>query len=380
MGGVGARPRRPVRILLSCPYAWDVPGGVQVHVRQLAAVLVDRGHQVVVVAPGDAPAVDRRVRIVGRPVRIPYGGTVAPICFSPRAFRRIRRLMSGFAPDVVHAHEPLTPSLSMLSTYAATAPVVATFHAFAERSRLMELAAPVLRTIHRRIAASVAVSEAAAAFLARAFPGSVEIVPPAIDTERFARPRGRADLPGGRIVLWTHRLDPQKGFRVAVRAFAQLASELGDVQLVVAGAGRDRDAVDELSDAARSRVHMLGAIPNDELPAFHAAADAFVAPATGQESFGIVLVEAMAAGVPVVASDIPGYREVVRDGAEGLLVPPGDPVALAASLRRVLTDPELADRLRTAGRDRARSYDWSEVAPRLEAIYERVSGAHAARG
>jgi phosphatidylinositol alpha-mannosyltransferase len=366
-----------VRVLLTCPYAWDLPGGVQVHVRQLARALESRGHDVLVLAPArSASSVPPPVRIVGRAVGVPYGGTVAPICFSRRSFGRIRRLAGVFEPEVVHVHEPLTPSTSMLATFAATAPVVATFHAFAERSRLMELTAPVLRTVYRRIAAPIAVSRAAAAFLARAIPGEVEIVPNGVDVARFARPATRPEgLPTGRVVLWVHRLDPQKGFPIAVRAFGRLASELDDVHLVVAGDGRDRDAVGLLPERDRRRVVMLGAVPNDDLPGYLAAADAFVAPALGQESFGIALVEAMAAGVPVVASDIPGYDEVVRDGVDGLLVPPRDPNALAAALRRVLDDPRLASELARAGRDRARTYSWDVVTPRIEAVYARAAGA-----
>ena len=368
-----------MRIALSCPYAWDSPGGVQVHVRQLAGVLESRGHDVLVLAPArSASAEAPSVRVVGRAVAVPYGGTVAPICFSRRSFRRIRRLLEAFEPDVVHAHEPLAPSTSMLATFAAPSPVVGTFHAFAKRSRLMELAAPALRTVHRRLSASVAVSEAAAAFLARAVPGEVEIVPNGVDVERFAHPGTTApELPGGRRVLWVHRLDPQKGFPVAVRAFARLAAELEDVSLVVAGDGRDRDAIGLLPRLDRDRVVMLGSVAHDRLPGYLAGADVFVASATGQESFGISLVEAMAAGVPVVATDIDGYREVVRDGVDGLLVRPGDPNALARALKRVLEEPELAAALRRGGRERAETYSWEAVAPRLEAVFARAAGRHA---
>jgi phosphatidylinositol alpha-mannosyltransferase len=345
-----------------------------VHVRQLANALQERGHDVLVVAPSrSATAEIPPVRIVGRAVGIPYGGTVAPICFSRRSFRTLRRLIQVFEPDVVHVHEPLTPSTSMLATFAATAPVVATFHAFAERSRLMELAAPALRTVARRISAPIAVSRAAADFLARVVPGDVEIVPNGVDVGRFERAEALAEgLPSGRLLLWVHRLDPQKGFPVAVRAFARLAPELDDLHLVVVGDGRDRDAIGLLPRRDRGRVVMVGTVANEDLPPYHAAADAFVAPAVGQESFGIVLVEAMAAGLPVAASDIPGYREVVRDGVDGLLVPPNDPDALAAALRRILLEPGLASSLAASGRERARSYSWEVVVPRLEAIYRRV--------
>ncbi len=364
-----------MKVVLSCPYAWDVPGGVQVHIRQLARALEGRGHEVLVVAPARSTlTAPPPVRIVGHAVDVPFGGTVAPICFSRRSFRKIRGLIDVFEPDVVHVHEPLSPSTSMLATFATSAPLVATFHAFAERSRLMEVAAPALRTVSRRIGATIAVSKAAAGFAARAVRTEMEIVPNGTDVERWAHPASVAGgLPDGRRILWAHRLDPQKGFPVAVRAYARLASELDDVYLVVAGDGRDRDAIGLLSEQDRARVVMLGAVPNDDLPAYHAAADVFVAPAVGQESFGIVLVEAMAAGVPVVASDIPGYREVVRDGVDGLLVPPRDPTALAAALRRVLGDPELASSLVRAGRERAREYSWEVVAPRIEAIYRRVA-------
>lgn len=366
-----------MRILLACPYAWDVPGGVQVHVRQLAAALEARGHDVLVVAPARSRVEGTRsVRIVGRAARVPYGGTVAPICFSYRSFRRIRRLMEVFEPEVVHAHEPFSPSTSMLATVASDAPVVATFHAYADRSRLLEVSAPALRRVYRRIAAPIAVSKAAAEFLGRAMPGDVEIVPNGVDVARFADARTPArGLPPGRVMFWVNRLDPQKGFGVAVRAFGRLAGELDDLSFVVAGEGRERAALGLLPDGDRRRVVMLGSVPNQELPAYHAGADVFVAPAIDQESFGIVLVEAMAAGVPVVASDIPGYREVVRDGVDGLLVPRNDPNALATAVRRVLGDPELASRLADGGRRRANEYSWDVVAPRIESIYRRVVGA-----
>jgi phosphatidylinositol alpha-mannosyltransferase len=363
-----------VRILQACPYAWDAPGGVQVHVRELADHLAGRGHEVLIVAPADARTADRDVRVVGRPVRIPYGGKVAPISFSPGSWRRIRETLRVFEPDVVHAHEPLSPSTSMLVVRAATTPVVATFHAGHDRSRLMSAAAPLLRSTFRKLDARIAVSRAAAAFLATAFRAPVEIVPNGIDAGRWARHAVEpiAGLPPGRRILWASRLDPQKGFPLLVRAFATLAGEIEDAQLVVVGDGRDRHAVDALPPAIRERVTMVGAVPNADLPPYHAAADVFVAAATGHESFGVILVEALAAGLPVVATDIAGYREVVRDAIDGILVPPGDAAALAAAVGRVLREPELAARLAAAGPSRAAAFSWDEVAPRIEEIYERV--------
>ena len=368
--------RASVKILLVCPYDWEAPGGVQVHVRQLAAELRTRGHRTTILAPGSRPSEDAGVRIVGRPVRVPYRGTVAPISFSPGAWRRIRSAMRSFDPDLIHAHEPLTPSTSMLAVLAAEAPVVATFHASLDRSRLMELAGPVLRQVSGRIDAAVAVSDAAASFVRRVVRVPLEIVPNGVDVRAFSDPgRPVEGLPAGPKILWVNRLDPQKGFEIMLRAFEQIASEVGEVHLLVAGDGRDRVLLRSLPGDLRSRILRLGTVAHEALPRYHAAADVFVSPATGQESFGIVLVEAMAAGVPVVASDIEGYREVVRDGVDGLLVPPNDPNALAAAIRRVLSEPELAAALKAAGRSRAQAFSWQAVAPRLEAVYDRVLSA-----
>ena len=362
-----------MRILLVCPYDWEAPGGVQVHVRQLAAELRERGHRAIVLAPGSRTSSDDGVRIVGRPMRVPYGGTVAPISFSPGSWKRIRSAMRAFDPDVIHVHEPLTPSTSMLAVLAASAPVVATFHAYLERSRLMELAGPVLRQVSRRIDAAIAVSDAAASFVRRVAHVPLEIVPNGVDVRAFANPGPPIEgLPVGRKILWVNRLDPQKGFEVMVRAFETLASELEDVRLLVAGDGRDRVVMRSLPPSVRSRILRLGSVPHAELPRYHAAADVFASPAVGQESFGIVLVEAMAAGVPVVATDIPGYREVVRDGVDGLLVPPNDATALASAIRRVLSEPDLASALASAGRSRAETFSWDTVVPRLETVYDRV--------
>jgi phosphatidyl-myo-inositol alpha-mannosyltransferase len=343
-------------------------------VRQLSSHLRERGHQTLIVAPGRHHPEEAEVRIVGRPVRIPYQGTVAPISFSPGSFRRVGEALRSFRPDVVHAHEPLTPSASMLATWRARVPVVATFHAHAERSGLLTAAAPALRPLWRRLRVRIAVSEAAASFVEARFGNGVRIIPNGCDVELFAKAEPAVDLPPGRRLLWVGRLDPQKGFGVAVRAFAELAAELSDLVFVVAGDGRDRGAVGSLPPRVRGRVVMLGAVPHDQLPAYHAAADAFVAPALGQESFGIVLVEAMAAGLPVVASDIPGYREVIRSDVEGLLVRPNDALALASALRRVLTDRELADRLGHAGRARAELFRWPVVVEQIESAYGDALG------
>ena len=362
-----------MKVLLACPYAWDAPGGVQVHVRQLAAHLRRRGHDTLVVAPGWERGGDG-VSVIGRPVRLRFNGSVAPIAPDVRAVGRIRRELEAFRPEVVHVHEPFAPSTSMFTTLAVRrAPVrpavVATFHAYAERSVAVAAFSPLLRLVWQRLDVRLAVSGAAASFAGRHFGDGFRIVPNGVDVERFAAAEPARGLPGGRKLLFVGRLEPRKGFRYAVRAFAVLGPEFPDLTLLVAGEGEERSAVDELDPGLRERVRLLGIPSHEELPRLHAASDVFVAPNTGGESFGVVLAEALAAGLPVVASDIPGYREVVREGIDGLLVPPKDPPAFARAVTRVLLQPDLAERLRTAGRERARRFAWESVVPQIERAY-----------
>jgi len=361
-----------VRIALDCPYAWDAPGGVQVHVRELGERLQVAGHAVMVVTPSRGRPPQDWVRAVGRPVEIPYNSSTAPIDPRPWSARRLRELLSTFRPDVLHAHEPLTPSTSMWSTLSSPVPAVATFHSGAERSALFDVAAPVLRRVARRISVRIAVSERAAAFARRRIGGAFRVVPNGVDVARFAS-ASPAALGIGRRLLFVGRLHRRKGFPVAVEAFRLLAPERPDLRLVVAGEGRDRAAVDQLDWPLRERVTMLGSVPHDELPAYHAACDVLLAPSLGGESFGIVLIEAMAAGLPVVASRIPGYDEVVRDGVQGYLVPAGDPAAVAEAAARILDHPGLADAMREAGRAGAARYDWSVVMEAVQAAYGEAS-------
>jgi phosphatidylinositol alpha-mannosyltransferase len=355
-----------LRIAIVSAYDLDAPGGVQVHVNDLAAQLAERGHVVEVFGPGRGG--------LGRPVRLPYRGTVAPIAPWPAGVRLARRAFERFSPDLVHVHEPFTPSASMWAVLAATVPVVATFHAWLDRSRLYEASGPALRPVARRLTATIAVSTAAAAFVERALPGLAPVViPNGLSVARFAEATPLA-WPPGRRIAWAHRLDPQKGFPVMVRAFRALALERPDLRLSVGGDGEDRGALDGLPPTVRERISMFGRLAHADVPSLLAGADVAVAAATGQESFGIALVEAMAAGVPVVATDIEGYRQVVTNGADGLLVPPGDDVALATALGRVLDDDALSQALRAAGGLTAASFDWQAVIERIEERYRWALG------
>lgn len=362
-----------MRVAIACPYAWDAPGGVQVHIRQLAEHLRRRGHQTLILAPAASGTTDGEVVDVGRPVRIPFNGSVAPICPDPRSRGRIRAALERFRPDVVHAHEPFSPSTGFFATIEATVPVVGVSHAYMERSVLFTAFSRTFRRVWDRPAVWIAVSEAALSFLRKHIRASARthVVPNGVDVEPFRR-AAPAHLPSGRKILFVGRLDPRKGFPIAVDAFAFLAHEFPDLQLIVVGDGPQRDAVARLEPDIRRRVTMVGGVRHALLPPYHAAADLFVAPSTGRESFGIVLVEAMAAGLPVVASDIPGYREVVRNGMDGLLVPPNDAESVAWAVRKVLTDPALAERLRAAGHARGERFRWEVVTVEIEAAYREA--------
>lgn len=366
-----------MRILLACPYSWDAPGGVQVHVRELGERLRARGQGVLVLAPAREPPREPWVWRVGKPLEVPYNRSTAPICPSPASAVLVRRAVERFRPDVIHAHEPLTPSTAMFAMRSGAAPVVATFHSGAGRSRLFDISAPLLRRVASAIDIRIAVSQAAAEFAQRRLGGVFRIVPNGTDIERFetAEPAG---LPRGRRLLFVGRLHRRKGFRTAVAVFGALADRFPDLSMVVAGDGEERDAVESLPESHRDRLVLLGHVENRDIPPYYAACDVFLAPSIGGESFGIVLVEAMAAGLPVVASDIPGYREVVRDGRDGLLVPPGDPGAFVEQVARILEDEALAGRLRESGRARARGFSWDRVATDLEAIYEEATGGGSA--
>lgn len=361
-----------MRILQACPYSWDSYGGVQAHVRNLSNHLERLGHKVIILAPGRPRPVNGHLQIVGRPFHLRFNGSSTSVCLSGRSLLRIRTVVQAFQPDVIHAHEPLCPGVSMAAAALARVPVVGTFHAHYAPSvsaSLYTAEAWLLARIWRRVDLGVAVSRAAADCIESRTGARVRIIPNGIDLEAFnlqARP-DRAASP--RQMLFVGRLERRKGFPVVLQAFARIAADFPEAGLTVVGDGPDRAAVERLPASLSGRVVMRGPCRDADLLAEYSNAAVFIAPAIGSESFGIVLLEAMSAGLPIVASDIPGYREVVRDGMEAILVPPGDAAALAAAVSRILSEPDLAGELARRGRERAREFSWESVASRIEAVY-----------
>jgi phosphatidyl-myo-inositol alpha-mannosyltransferase len=375
----------PLRIALVSPYDLTVPGGVQSHVEHLAAALRAQGDEVVLVGPGAADgAADgdeggpRDVRIGGS-MRIPFNGSVAPVALGPWTARRTVTALRELAPDVVHVHEPLVPWTGVASLAARVAPVVGTFHAWSDHDRAYRAVRPVGRAVLDRLALAVAVSEAAAGYHAGALgvpPSRFTVIPNGVEVARFADAAPFDDLraDGRPLLLFVGRLEKRKGLEPLIRAFTLLKADRPEVRLLVVGDGAERDRCAELLPAGlRADVTFLGRVDQADLPRYYATCDLYVSPALGGESFGIVLLEAMAAGVPIVASDLPGYRSVARDGVQGRLVPPGDPRALADAIRLLLDNPSLRAAMAGEGQRTVARYDWSVVAAELRERYAAVA-------
>jgi phosphatidylinositol alpha-mannosyltransferase len=368
-----------VRIGIACPYTWDVPGGVQAHVRDLADTLIALGHDVSVLSPVDDPDRDDLPAYVvpaGRAVPVPYNGSVARLVFGPLSLARTRRWLREGAFDVLHVHEPTVPSVSMLACFAASGPIVATFHTATARSRALQVFGTALQPALEKVIGRIAVSPAARRVVVEHLGGDAVLIPNGVDVARFdgAEPLpGRDDRP---TVVFLGRIDEQrKGLAVLLEALPELVSLVPDVRLLVAGPGDADDVREAVPASLRDRVELLGLVSEQDKPRVFASGDVYCAPNTHGESFGIVLVEAMATGTPVVASDLEAFRRVLEDGRAGMLVPVRDPGALAAGLGALLQDPERRARLAEAGRRAVRTYDWSTVTRQVVEVYETVAVA-----
>jgi phosphatidylinositol alpha-mannosyltransferase len=366
-----------VRIGLVCPYSFDVPGGVQFHVRDLAEHLIGQGHEVSVLAPADEDTpVPDYVEAAGRAVPVKYNGSVARLTFGPVSAGRVRRWLAEGSFDVLHIHEPVSPSLSLLALWAAQGPIVATFHTANLRSRAMQAAHPLLRPSLEKIAARIAVSEDARRTLVEHLGGDAVVIPNGVYVDRFAsappRPQwqGTPDRP---TVAFIGRIDePRKGLPVLAAALPAVLARRPGVRVLVLGTGDGDEALSGLPAPARAAIELLGPLPDADKQSLLRSVDAYVAPHTGGESFGIVLVEAMSAGAPVVASDLGAFRRVLDDGLIGVLFPAGDGAALADALVGVLADPQARARLSAQAAVAVRRYDWSRVADQVLTVYETV--------
>jgi phosphatidylinositol alpha-mannosyltransferase len=368
-----------VKIGIVCPYSWDVPGGVQFHIRDLAEHLIRRGHEVSVLAPADDDTpLPPYVVSAGRAVPVPYNGSVARLNFGFLSAARVRRWLHDGVFDVIHIHEPTSPSLGLLSCWAAQGPIVATFHTSNPRSRAMIAAYPILQPALEKISARIAVSEYARRTLVEHLGGDAVVIPNGVDVEFFASAQPRAEWTG-RTLGFIGRIDePRKGLPVLMAAFPAIAAACPDVRLLVAGRGHEEEAVASLPVELRSRVEFLGMVSDEDKARLLRSVDLYVAPNTGGESFGIILVEALSAGAAVLASDLDAFAQVLDQGRAGELFANEDADALAAAAVTLLRDPERRARLSAAGSAHVRRFDWSTVGADILAVYETVTAGAAA--
>ncbi|WP_043263528.1 glycosyltransferase family 4 protein [Streptomyces sp. CT34] len=363
-----------MRIGIVCPYAWDVPGGVQFHIRDLAEHLIRCGHHVSVLAPADdEPPLPPYVVPAGRAVPVPYNGSVARLNFGFLSAARVRRWLQNGAFDVIHIHEPASPSLGLLACWAAQGPIVATFHTSNPRSRAMIAAYPILQPALEKISARIAVSEYARRTLVEHLGGDAVVIPNGVDVDFFARAEPKAEWQG-RTIGFIGRIDePRKGLPVLMKAFPAILAAVPDARLLVAGRGDEEEAVAGLPAELRSRVEFLGMVTDEDKARLLRSVDVYVAPNTGGESFGIVLVEAMSAGAPVLASDLDAFAQVLDQGEAGELFANEDDRALADAAVRLLGDPERLAELRERGSKHVRRFDWTTVGADILAVYETVT-------
>ncbi|HEX8094671.1 glycosyltransferase family 4 protein [Jatrophihabitans sp.] len=408
-----------MRIGIVCPYLWDIPGGVQAHVRDLAETLIGLGHQVSVLAPGeeDSPSLPSYVVAAGRTVPIPYNGSVARLQFGLVSATRVRRWLRQGDFDVVHVHEPAPPSLSLLTVLLADAPLVATFHAASTRSRFLTMFDSAVQALLERLSGRIAVSQAARKMIVEHLGADAVVIPNGVSIAAFA---GAEPLPGyprdpalGGTIGFIGRYDePRKGMSVLLEAMTELVRSRPGVRLLVAGRGQEQDFLDKLPESLADSVVMLGMVSEHDKAALLRSVDVYVAPNTGGESFGIILLEALAARTPIVASDLPAFRRVLdpadateggshrsdhrtdgrpgeggsqrrrsEDRTDGRLVRAGllfrnrDSAALARALEHALSDHQLRQELAAAGAEVVRPYDWQVVAAQILRVYEIACAA-----
>ncbi len=349
------------------------PGGVRSHVADLALTLQSKGYEVSVLAPVDNPdTLPDYVFDGGRPTAVSYNGSVARLSFGVRATRRVRQWIREGNFDVVHIHEPVAPSLSLLTCWAARGPLVATWHSSHERSRMLSAGYYLAQTAMEKIRGRIAVSEAARETLVGHIGGDAVLIPNGVRVADF-RDQESVALEGTQRILFLGRIDePRKGLKVFLRALSQVFAKLDRCEVIVAGPGDPQDYEGFLDPSWRDRVSFVGAISDEEKRRTLRQVDLYVAPHIGGESFGIVLAEAMAAGTAVVASDLPAFDRVLQSGKCGKLFPVGDSVALSAAIIEVLTDQDQRRSLVEAGNRRVMDFDWDHVVEDVIAVYEAV--------
>jgi phosphatidylinositol alpha-mannosyltransferase len=370
-----------VKIALVSPYDYPYPGGVTNHVRHLHREFTELGHDVRIMAPSSNRNLEREeddVYRIGRVRRIPANGSIARITLSFRLARRVREVLASEKFDVVHAHEPLMPSLPPTVLKYSDAVNIGTFHAYRGSYYGYFYGRPVLRHAFRNLDGRIAVSRAAKRFVRQYFMAPYRIIPNGVDIGMFD-PTRVSPLPefqdGRPNVLFVGRPEKRKGVGYLLRAYPLVKAQFPDARFIIVGAGDWEDSPYRAYIERHNLrdIHVVGRVSEAALPRYYRSADVLCSPATQGESFGIVLLEGMAAGVPIVASDIEGYRQVVTDGREALLVPPRNEHELAEAICQLLQDADLRARMASQGLERAAEYSWQRVAEQVLDFYVRTA-------
>jgi phosphatidylinositol alpha-mannosyltransferase len=364
-----------MRIGIVCPYSWDIPGGVSAHVSDLAEALIRMGHHVSVLAPAEFDELlPPYVVSTGKPRAVKYNGSVARLSFGPIAARKVSKWIEEGEFDVLHVHEPLAPSLSVLACWAAKGPIVATWHSSMDKSRMMLTLSKLAQTAMEKVSARIAVSEAARATLIKHVGGDAVVIPNGVDISTFTNAKPMFGWPGDHqsIVFLGRGDEPRKGLSVLVEAYPEIRRQHPQVRLLIAGPGEPADTLKKLSREDRASVTVLGMIAPQDKASVLASGSVYVAPNTGGESFGIVLLEAMASGTPVVASDLEAFKRVLDNGKAGITFENENSEDLARVVGQLLSDPTRQAELSAQGKLRAAEFDWSVVAERIVDVYESI--------
>jgi phosphatidylinositol alpha-mannosyltransferase len=364
---------RNLKIGIVCPYGWDTPGGVQIHIKELTQWLISKGHEVSVLAPvtDEGANIEPWVVSAGRPISIPYNGAVAKVIFGPLASSRVKQWISNGDFDLLHLHEPAIPSLSLLAGWAGDGPMVATFHAAANPQKVANAIGTMLDPLIERITAKIAVSEIARETLKDRFNTEAVVIPNGIDTSKFEGIGIRSEWAMPNTLGFIGRFDePRKGLAVLLEAIPKIVSQIPNLRILVAGPGNPQDFNKLVPQELRERITFLGRISEIEKAQFFKSISLYIAPNTGSESFGIILAEAMAAKTPIVASNLPAFVKLLDDGNSGAIFKSEDSEHLAETVLRLLNNKAMREEIAIAGLEKAKSFDWNTVGDQILSIYE----------
>ena len=364
---------RPLRIGMVSPYGWDTPGGVQVHIKELAENFITKGHSVSVIAPvSDESSITEEWLVnAGRPLSVPFNGAVAKVLFGPIATSRVRQWIAQGEFDVLHMHEPVVPSLSLLACWSAEGPMVATFHASSPKQKALTAVGPILEPVLEKLGARIAVSEMARKTLTDHFTTDAVIIPNGINNAQYRDAIPNPQWSGAHTIGFLGRFDEdRKGLDVLIKALPLVIKKYPDTRVLVAGPGDSAAALKKMDSSIRSRVTFLGRLTDEEKRTFFKSIAIYVAPNIRGESFGIILAEAMAAGTPIVASNIEAFDAVLSRGKSGTLFANGDSKDLARAILELFSNPERARELSDHASESAEAFDWSKVADEIFHTYE----------